>query len=99
MAAQPQVVQTGVASSTGAPSIATHAVLVQSEDLPADTPVVRGYDFNQGVNYDALFKALASTGFQATHFAQAIEEVNRMVCCSESIVFCIACKQHCDVRI
>ena len=30
---------------------------------------VQGYDFNLGVNYDAIFKSYFNTGLQATHLA------------------------------
>ena len=30
---------------------------------------VQGYDFNLGLNYDALFKSFLNTGLQATHLA------------------------------
>lgn len=44
-----------------------------------ETSVVKGYDFNKGVNYEEIFKSYATTGFQATHLAQAIEIVNSMI--------------------
>ncbi len=40
---------------------------------------VKGYDFNKGVDYEKLLDSYASTGFQATHFANAIEIVNKMI--------------------
>ncbi len=39
---------------------------------------IRGYDFNQGVDYDKLIDSFASTGFQATHLAKAIELIKQM---------------------
>lgn len=42
-------------------------------------PAVKGYDFNQGVDYDALLKSFASTGFQATHLAEAISLIDKMI--------------------
>jgi deoxyhypusine synthase len=42
-------------------------------------PVVKGYDFNKGVNYEELFKSFATMGFQATHLHKAIEIVNSMI--------------------
>ena len=44
-----------------------------------ESGVVKGYDFNKGVNYEEIFKSYATTGFQATHLAQAIEIVNSMI--------------------
>lgn len=40
---------------------------------------VRGYDFNQGVDYSKLIQSFASTGFQATHFSRAVAITNRMI--------------------
>lgn len=47
--------------------------------VPEGTPEVRGYDFNKGVDYDALFKMYKTMGFQATNLSLAIDEINRMV--------------------
>eukprot|EP00826_Nyctotherus_ovalis_P039687 TRINITY_DN3831_c0_g1_i7.p1 TRINITY_DN3831_c0_g1~~TRINITY_DN3831_c0_g1_i7.p1 ORF type:complete len:372 (+),score=105.61 TRINITY_DN3831_c0_g1_i7:264-1379(+) len=41
--------------------------------------VVKGYDFNQGVDYDKLFASYSSCGIQATNMARAIEEINKMI--------------------
>ena len=40
---------------------------------------VEGYNFDKGLDYEAMFKTYISTGFQATALGQAIEEVNRMI--------------------
>ncbi|CAM9924558.1 unnamed protein product, partial [Heterosigma akashiwo] len=61
------------------PAAATGAVLVQSEPMPDDTPQIKGYDFNNGVDFDAMMHAMSTTGFQATNFGKAIEEINRML--------------------
>lgn len=62
------------------PKIAEQAVLVKSCSVPEDTPVVRGYDWGDGpVNYDQLFESYLQSGFQATNFGKAIEEVRKMV--------------------
>ncbi|CAF90599.1 unnamed protein product, partial [Tetraodon nigroviridis] len=50
-----------------------------SVPFPEDAPKVQGYDFNQGVNYKALMQSFYNTGFQATHFGQAVREINRMI--------------------
>lgn len=42
------------------------------------TPV-RGYEFNQGVNYEHIVKSYATTGFQATQFARAAAIMNSMI--------------------
>lgn len=51
---------------------------VPSEDLAGKAPEVRGYDFNGGVDYAAIMRQMYTTGFQATHFGQAVRELNRM---------------------
>lgn len=40
---------------------------------------VKGYDLNEGVNYDKILSTFIHTGFQATNLGRAINEVNRMV--------------------
>ncbi len=68
---------------------AQQAVLGSSEALPAGTPVVRGFDFPSrdeppgaappALDYERLLDAMATTGFQATAFGAAVEEVKRML--------------------
>uniref|UniRef100_UPI0037E8C419 deoxyhypusine synthase n=1 Tax=Semicossyphus pulcher TaxID=241346 RepID=UPI0037E8C419 len=62
-----------------APSVAMEAVLKRSCKLPDDTPVIKGYDFNQGVDLQAVLKSYLTTGFQASRFGLAIQEINRMI--------------------
>lgn len=62
-----------------APSVATEAVLKPSSDLPEDLPKIRGYDFNQGVDLQAVLKSYLTTGFQASRLGLAIQEINHMV--------------------
>jgi len=40
---------------------------------------VKGYDFNKGIDYEKLLDSYLTTGFQATHFAKAIEIVDKMI--------------------
>lgn len=68
---------TGMADQ--APSVAMAAVHQQSAELPLDTPKIRGYDFNKGVDYRALLQSYITTGFQASNMGLAINEINRMV--------------------
>ena len=65
------------------PDITKDAVLVQSVKLPEDTPKVKGYDFNEGINYEKLMQSYYSTGFQALHLGQAFEEINNMLRCRD----------------
>ncbi|XP_041633580.1 deoxyhypusine synthase [Cheilinus undulatus] len=62
-----------------APSVATDAVLKRSCKLPEGTPIIRGYDFNEGVDLQAVLKTYLTTGFQASRLGLAIEEINRMI--------------------
>ena len=38
-----------------------------------------GYDFNQGVDFHKLFTSYKTSGFQATNFGLAVEQINAMV--------------------
>jgi hypothetical protein len=43
-------------------------------------PPVRGYDFSEpSVDYHKLFLSFRTTGFQASCFDKAVEEINKMV--------------------
>lgn len=41
--------------------------------------LVKGYDFNEGIDYQKVFASYINTGFQATNLGLAIEEVNKMI--------------------
>ncbi|MEK6899729.1 MAG: deoxyhypusine synthase [Nanoarchaeota archaeon] len=41
-------------------------------------PEIKGYDFEQGLDFQQFLKAYASTGFQAAHLSQGIEIVKAM---------------------
>ncbi|XP_016425468.1 deoxyhypusine synthase [Sinocyclocheilus rhinocerous] len=62
-----------------APSVARDAVLKESIALPEDMPQIRGYDFNRGVDHRALLQSFLSTGFQASNFGLAVQEINKMI--------------------
>lgn len=64
---------------TNIPAIAKEAVLTASQKIADDTPIVVGYDFNAGINYDALLGSYLNSGFQATNFGKAVQEINKMV--------------------
>lgn len=40
---------------------------------------IKGYDFNDGVNYEEIIRSWKSTGMQASHFSRAVEIVNKMI--------------------
>lgn len=62
------------------PSIAAEAVLVKSTEIPEGTPVVQGYQWTDGpVDYNQLLNSYLNSGFQATNFGNAVEEVKKMV--------------------
>lgn len=61
------------------PQIAKDAVLVASSKMPDDTPQVQGYDWNNGINYERLLDSYVNSGFQATNFGKAVNEINKMV--------------------
>ena len=67
------------AKTTNLGTTAEGLVLCASEDMPAGTPVIKGYDFNSGIDYDRLFASFKTTGFQAANLGEAIEEVKKMV--------------------
>ena len=62
------------------PEVAQEAVLVQSGQLPVEPVEVKGYDFNEGINHHKLLQSFRTSGFQATNFGLAVEEINKMVC-------------------
>ena len=61
------------------PSTATEAVMVRSDPMPKDSIEVKGYDFNNGINHHSLFKSYLHSGFQATNFGLAVEQINAMI--------------------
>lgn len=63
------------------PTLAAEAVMVASTAMPDDAVTVQGYDFNKGIDYHELLTSYARSGFQATNFGNAVEEINRMIKC------------------
>ncbi|KAJ0403999.1 hypothetical protein P43SY_001393 [Pythium insidiosum] len=61
-----------------APQVAQSAVLVRSENLEGKCRAVKGYDFNDGVDYEKLLGSYLNMGYQATNLGEAIEEIRRM---------------------
>ncbi|PAV62803.1 hypothetical protein WR25_23431 [Diploscapter pachys] len=55
------------------------AVLVKSCQIPVNALQIRGYDFNEGVDFSRMMSSYLTTGFQATHLAKAIQNVNAML--------------------
>lgn len=46
--------------------------------MPADTPICKGYDFNDGVDLDKMLEKMLTTGFQATNVGLVIDEIQKM---------------------
>ncbi len=44
------------------------------------------FDFNRGIDYHALLQSYKYSGFQATNFGLAVEEINKMISCREQPV-------------
>ena len=40
---------------------------------------IKGYDFDEGINYEKIVKNFSTTGFQASHLSKAIEITNKMI--------------------
>ena len=66
---------------SGEPELAKDAVLQESEPMPKDTPKVEGYDWSQGINYEKILGSYKNSGFQATNFGKAVDEINKMIEC------------------
>ncbi|XP_054039395.1 deoxyhypusine synthase isoform X4 [Rissa tridactyla] len=68
-----------MAAPAPVPAGALRAVLKPSGPLPTESLPVRGYDFSGGPDHAALLRSFRTTGFQATSFAQAVAEIQRMI--------------------
>nr|CAD2194746.1 unnamed protein product [Meloidogyne enterolobii] len=55
------------------------AVLLQSTKLSCLDQIVKGYDFNRGIDWQALLDSYTNTGFQSTNFGIAVKEINSML--------------------
>ena len=70
-------------SSAAAPPVATSYVLGESEEMPEGSVPVRGHDFGTApagtVDLNALLESFGRTGFQATNFGLAVDELRKML--------------------
>lgn len=57
--------------------IARKNLLKESKEVKGRA--VKGYDFNKGINYKEIVRSYATTGFQASHLAKAMEIINKMI--------------------
>lgn len=72
-------IQESISAATGYDK-AQQSVYVVSEELPKDTPIVKGPDFNESRSIDYILNAFRGTGFQASNLAFAVDRINEMVC-------------------
>lgn len=70
--------------STKDQETAAAAVLVKSEDMPADAQKVEELDFNRfagkQVTVEDLINGMTNMGFQASSIGEAVKIINDMVC-------------------
>ena len=87
--AKPLASDSAVSANPHIPSVSASAVLGESATMPADTPQCRGHEFQVKSNdsstleqqqqvLDALMQSFATTGFQATNLALAIDQIRQM---------------------
>lgn len=58
---------------------AIKAVTVKSDEKMEYDHVIKGYDFNKGINYPEIFGTYKSMGFQASALGKSIEIINKMI--------------------
>uniref|UniRef100_A0A2S2PJ34 deoxyhypusine synthase n=1 Tax=Schizaphis graminum TaxID=13262 RepID=A0A2S2PJ34_SCHGA len=61
------------------PQKASEAVLKKSLDISTENPTVKGYDWNNGIDYEQLLSVYRYSGFQATNFGLSVEQINKML--------------------
>lgn len=61
------------------PDIAKEAVLKGSTNELENSHVIKGYDFSDGINYEEILSSFKRTGFQATNFSLAVDQINAML--------------------
>uniref|UniRef100_A0A0N5BFB9 deoxyhypusine synthase n=1 Tax=Strongyloides papillosus TaxID=174720 RepID=A0A0N5BFB9_STREA len=55
------------------------AVLKEAKIFDHSKIKIEGYDFNKGINYEAILDSYISTGLQASHLGKAIEQIKEMI--------------------
>ncbi|MBI2003921.1 deoxyhypusine synthase [Candidatus Pacearchaeota archaeon] len=58
-------------------NIARKNILRKSKEI--EGVVIRGYNFDNGINYEEIIKSYSSTGAQASNLGKAIEIINEMI--------------------
>ncbi|KAJ3425480.1 deoxyhypusine synthase [Anaeramoeba flamelloides] len=54
-------------------------VLTKKDEINVDLPIVKGYDFNKGIDFEKIMKKYLYQGFQSTNLGLAIKEINKML--------------------
>ncbi len=75
---------------TKSEEIARKNVLRPSKEIEGIS--VKGYDFNQGVDYKKIIENYSSIGFQAVHFSKSIEIINKMI--DEDVTVFLGCSSN-----
>ena len=76
---------------------AAHVKSPATDELLKRKTIVRGYDFDHGLDHHKLLESFINSGFQSTLFARAVKEVNTMVkyfsglCTFKSLVYTYSC--------
>lgn len=52
---------------------------VKAAPMPTDNGITIGYDFNNGIDYHKILATYRSSGFQASNFGKAVEEIKKML--------------------
>eukprot|EP01086_Lenisia_limosa_P003464 TRINITY_DN17981_c0_g1_i1.p1 TRINITY_DN17981_c0_g1~~TRINITY_DN17981_c0_g1_i1.p1 ORF type:complete len:218 (+),score=59.71 TRINITY_DN17981_c0_g1_i1:45-656(+) len=67
----------------GVPDVSAQAVLSKMGEIPEGTPVIKGFNWDEGVkdgqvDYKALLESYLHSGFQASSFGQAVNTIKEM---------------------
>ncbi|KRT83620.1 hypothetical protein AMK59_3957, partial [Oryctes borbonicus] len=65
------------------PEIVQEAVLKKTVATSLLNEKVAGYDWNNGLDFNKLLDSYRCSGFQATNFGLAVEEINKMIACRQ----------------
>jgi len=66
-----------ILQSTNIQKIARANIMRKSSEAKGIS--IRGYNFNNGINYEKLIQSFSTTGFQATNLGKAVEITNNMI--------------------
>lgn len=63
------------------PEIVQEAVLKKTSTTSLLNETVSGYNWSNGLDFHKLLDSYKHTGFQATNFGLAVDEINKMITC------------------